>query len=73
MARWYARCRKIDIRILWPSCLKQARDLNHARAAFATHAFHDPAWLVLGAASPRCVAAPLPLGGILILKNQFEI
>lgn len=49
IARWYsARLRKIDLQILWPICLKQAKDLDHAKAAFAVHAFNDPAWLRLG-------------------------
>jgi len=45
---WYARCRKIDMEILWPICLKHAPDLDHAKMAFAVHAFNDPAWLFLG-------------------------
>lgn len=34
--------------VLWPVCLRQAPDLDHAKAAFALHAFNDPAWLFLG-------------------------
>jgi hypothetical protein len=34
--------------ILWPICLKGANDLDHAKAAFAVHCFHDPAWQELG-------------------------
>lgn len=45
---WYRRLRNIDLQVLWPACVKNGRDLDHARAAFAAHAFHDPAWLVLG-------------------------
>jgi hypothetical protein len=45
---WHARQRAIDIEFLWPSCRDQARDLDHARAAFASHAFNDRAWLALG-------------------------
>jgi hypothetical protein len=30
--------------ILWPVCLKEAPDLEHAKAAFAIHCFNDPAW-----------------------------
>jgi hypothetical protein len=48
MDGWRAYQRRIDLEILWPTCLRQARDIDHARAAFATHAFHDPAWLALG-------------------------
>jgi hypothetical protein len=47
---WYARLRKIDLKILWPSCKTLAPDLDHARAAFAMHALHDRAWTVLGEA-----------------------
>lgn len=46
--RWHARLRAIDLRILWPVCRDNAEDLDHARAAFAIHAMHDPAWLSLG-------------------------
>ena len=46
--RWRARQRDIDLRILWPVCKENARDLDHAKAAFAYHAFHDGAWLHLG-------------------------
>ena len=45
---WYARCRRIDLDILWPICRKGANDIDHAMAAFATHCFNDPAWLDLG-------------------------
>jgi hypothetical protein len=45
---WRQRQRAIDLSILWPSCKEQATDLDHAKAAFAMHAFHDPAWLPLG-------------------------
>ena len=45
---WRERQRSIDLRILWPSCKEQAVDLDHAKAAFAMHAFHDPAWICLG-------------------------
>ena len=45
---WHARQRRIDMDILWPQCLAGARDLDHAKAAFAMHAFNDPAWQELG-------------------------
>jgi hypothetical protein len=45
---WHARQRAIDLDILWPSCRDQATTLDHARAAFAVHAFNDPAWIELG-------------------------
>lgn len=42
------RLREIDMEHLWPCCKEQARrhgmGLDHAKAAFASHAFHDPAW-----------------------------
>lgn len=43
-----ARQRAIDLRVLWPACRSAAPDLDTARAAFAIHAMHDPAWLSLG-------------------------
>jgi hypothetical protein len=45
---WWARMRRLDLEILWPVCKREAPDLEHARAAFAVHAFNDPAWLCLG-------------------------
>ena len=45
---WYLPQRRIDLKILWPQCVAQASDLDHAKAAFAFHAFHDRAWMVLG-------------------------
>ena len=45
---WYARCRKLDMEILWPSCIRLAPDLNNAKMAFAVHAFNDPAWQFIG-------------------------
>lgn len=45
---WHARQRAIDLDILWPACREQASDLDHARAAFAYHAFNDTAWTCLG-------------------------
>jgi hypothetical protein len=45
---WHARMRRIDLEILWPTCKEEAYDLDHAKAAFAVHAFNDPAWLELG-------------------------
>jgi hypothetical protein len=45
---WWARVRRLDLEILWPACKAEAPDLDHARAAFAVHAFHDNAWLSLG-------------------------
>lgn len=48
LSKWYARLRKIDRDILWPSCKSLALDLDHAKAAFAVHAMDDSAWLFLG-------------------------
>lgn len=42
---WWARQRATDLQILWPACKSIAPDLDHARAAFAYHAFNDPAWV----------------------------
>lgn len=41
---WRRRQRSIDMQILWPACKSQAPDLESAKAAFAVHAFNDPAW-----------------------------
>ena len=46
----YAPRRRVDMQILWPACREQAPDLDHAKAAFAAHAFNDKAWRVLGEA-----------------------
>jgi hypothetical protein len=48
VAWWHVRQRRIDLDILWPICRREAKDLDHAKAAFAVHAYHDPAWLELG-------------------------
>ena len=48
LAWWRARMRRIDLAILWPTCVEQAPDLDRAKAAFAVHAYNDPAWLALG-------------------------
>lgn len=45
---WRAGKRRTDLNILWPICKEQAQNLDHAKAAFAVHAFNDPAWLCLG-------------------------
>lgn len=45
---WHARQRSVDLDILWPTIKAQANSIDHARAAFAAHAFHDEAWLCLG-------------------------
>lgn len=45
---WYAVTRAIDLRILWPACKRQARDLDHAKSAFAFHCFTDRGWKYLG-------------------------
>lgn len=43
---WNRRLRRIDVAILWPECKRWApgHDLDHARAAFAVHAFNDHAY-----------------------------
>jgi hypothetical protein len=45
---WRRRQRMVDIEVLWPILLREAGDLDRARAAFAFHAMNDPAWLCLG-------------------------
>lgn len=52
---WFSTClrarqRRYDLDILWPICKEYAFDLDQAKAAFAVHAFHDIAWIVLGEA-----------------------
>jgi len=42
------RRRQLDVSVLWPICKEIAHDLDHARTAFALHAFKDPAWRALG-------------------------
>ena len=44
---WQTRQRNIDVEVLWPSLCRNARDLDHARKAFAYHAARDSAWAVL--------------------------
>lgn len=64
IAWWRAAQRRRDLYVLWPACKREAyarREqfpackegerlewLDYARAAFAAHAYHDPAWVVLG-------------------------
>jgi hypothetical protein len=36
-----------------PSIVKQASDIEMARAAFLLHCYQDPAWMELGAAGTR--------------------
>lgn len=47
---WRAYQRRLDLEILWPTCKRESPDLDHAKAAFAVHAFNDPAWVSLGQA-----------------------
>lgn len=48
LAGWRERQRAVDLKILWPICVELAPTIDHAKAAFAAHAFNDPAWLALG-------------------------
>lgn len=45
---WYKRQREVDLQILWPACVLNAPSLYDAKAAFAAHAYNDPAWISLG-------------------------
>ena len=45
--KWYARQRELDKKILWPSILRNARNVNHAINAFTLHIYNDPAWTCL--------------------------
>jgi hypothetical protein len=48
MKRYYARLRHMDMDILWPSILAEAKDLDVAKALLYKHAMMDPAWRILG-------------------------
>lgn len=43
---WRQHQRSIDMKALWPMCVKQARDLDHAKAVFMYHCINDPAWTI---------------------------
>lgn len=45
---WYARQRQVDIKILWPECVRYSPNLEMAKAMFEVHAYNDFAWMVLG-------------------------
>jgi len=49
VAWWYRRQRDMDMQILWPACVANARNIDHARSAFLLHAVNDRAWQSLGA------------------------
>jgi hypothetical protein len=43
LARWLNRMRRqLDIKLLWPECLKQADSREVAKRAFRTHMELDP-------------------------------
>jgi len=41
---WRKRLRSLDMALLWPEFLREARDTNHAKAAFMFHCVRDSAW-----------------------------
>ena len=43
----YARRRRLDLEILWPSLVAGAISLDDARVRFAIHVYNSPAWLAL--------------------------
>jgi hypothetical protein len=45
---WQRRQRRLDMEVLWPACLEVSPDLDRAKAVFAAHCLHDPAWTSLG-------------------------
>lgn len=45
---WYARMRRIDMKVLWPACVRYSTSMEQARATFTDHALNDKAWTVLG-------------------------
>jgi hypothetical protein len=59
---WRARQRRLDIEILWPEIVAQARDVQEARLAFAAHAAYDPAWREIGDDRLRLVLDQLEAG-----------
>ncbi len=44
---WFRRLRSIDIKILWPTIKRMAKDLDTARIGFRLHIQSDYAWQVL--------------------------
>lgn len=44
MRRWRAMQRAMDLRLLWPVCLREAPDRDMARRLFLCHCMMDPAW-----------------------------
>lgn len=59
---WRRRQRRYDATYLWPVLLREAIDLEHARAAFAYHASVDPAWNYLSAEETIREMDKLPTG-----------
>lgn len=49
---WRWQQRRVDLMVLWPTCKREAVNqgltMEHAKAAFAYHCFHDYAWTYLG-------------------------
>jgi len=43
-SRWDAGRREMDVTVLWPYICQQTDDIDEAKAAFAFHIMHDPAW-----------------------------
>lgn len=43
-ALWRTRQRQLDLDTLWPICVAETDDLEHAKRAFQIHASLDPAW-----------------------------
>lgn len=60
MGCWHTRQRTIDVEVLWPVICSNARDLEHARKAFAWHALRDSAWTVLGSEGVHKAISELP-------------
>lgn len=62
--RWYARVRRLDVKLLWPIIRQGAGgDMRRARLAFAIHCRHTPAWQALSAEDLDRAIAALPLCG----------
>ena len=48
VGRYYARLRRLDIEVLWPTMCERAMSLGEAQMAMVVHASRDPALLYLG-------------------------
>lgn len=57
---WNRRRRAIDIDLLWPSFVRQAKDLDQAKQGFFIHTQMDDAWSDLSHAETFDIIESLP-------------